>query len=80
MKVIGVALILLAVATAIVMARRRTVRHDSGITGFRKHIDALSPESRREVQDRVRDQHAREAARERELGDDGQGPASGELL
>ena len=33
---------------------------DPGIVGFRKHIDALSPESRREVQDRVREQHERD--------------------
>ena len=36
----------------------RGPRQDPGIVGFRRHIDALSPESRREVQDRVRDQQA----------------------
>ena len=32
----------------------RRPRQDSGLTSFRRHIDALSPESRREVMDRVR--------------------------
>lgn len=29
-------------------------RHEPGVVNFRKHIDALSPEARREVMDRVR--------------------------
>jgi len=29
-------------------------RQEPGVVSFRKHIDALSPESRREVMDRVR--------------------------
>jgi hypothetical protein len=29
-------------------------RHEPGVVSFRKHIDALSPEARREVMDRVR--------------------------
>lgn len=45
----------------------RRPRQDAGIVGFRKHIDALSPESRREVQDRMREQQARPD------GDDEQG-------
>ena len=32
----------------------RRPRQDAGIISFRRHIDALSPESRREVMDRVR--------------------------
>ena len=51
---IGIALIVVAVAFAIWFGTRRRPRQDAGIVGFRKHIDALSPESRREVQDRVR--------------------------
>lgn len=39
------------VATVVVRNRRR---HEPGMTSFRRHIDALSPEARREVADRVR--------------------------
>lgn len=35
----------------------RRPRSDAGVEDFRRHIDALSPEARREVQDRVRDQN-----------------------
>ena len=37
-----------------IIAYTRRPRQDSGLTSFRRHIDALSPESRREVMDRVR--------------------------
>ncbi len=74
----GIALIVLAVALAVWMARMRSTRQDPGITGFRKHIDALSPESRREVQDRVRNQYQRDADRDRDDGDNG--TPSGGLL
>ena len=37
-------------------AYTRRPRQDAGLTSFRRHIDALSPESRREVMDRVRPQ------------------------
>lgn len=40
-----------AVAVVVVRARRR---REPGMTNFRRHIDALSPEARREVADRVR--------------------------
>ena len=36
------------------IAYSRRPRQDAGLTSFRRHIDALSPESRREVMDRVR--------------------------
>ena len=36
------------------IAYTRRPRQDAGLTSFRRHIDALSPESRREVVDRVR--------------------------
>ena len=59
---LGIVLIVVAAAaifaTWFVVFRRP--RQDPGIVGFRKHIDALSPESRREVQDRVREQHERD--------------------
>ena len=41
-----------AVVAAIVVGVRRT-RHVSGHDQFRRHIDALSPEARREVYERV---------------------------
>jgi hypothetical protein len=48
----GAAVVLLIVIGLIAYTRRP--RQDSGLTSFRRHIDALSPESRREVMDRVR--------------------------
>jgi hypothetical protein len=48
----AVAVVLLVVIGLIAYSRRP--RQDSGLTSFRRHIDALSPESRREVMDRVR--------------------------
>jgi hypothetical protein len=56
---IGIAIIVVAVAVALWMSMVRRPRQDAGIVGFRKHIDALSPESRREVQERVREQQDR---------------------
>lgn len=50
--IVIVAVILVAIIG--VLAYTRRPRHDSGVTSFRRHIDALSPESRREMQDRVR--------------------------
>jgi hypothetical protein len=49
------AVVLLAVIGLIAYTRRP--RQDAGLTSFRRHIDALSPESRREVMDRVRPSH-----------------------
>jgi hypothetical protein len=57
--VIGIAILVIAVAVMIWLGLVRRPRQDAGIVGFRKHIDALSPESRREVQDRVREQQDR---------------------
>jgi hypothetical protein len=48
----AVAVVLLVVIGLIAYTRRP--RQDAGLTSFRRHIDALSPESRREVMDRVR--------------------------
>ena len=58
-----VAIIIVAVVAVAVVAWLvlRRPRQDPGIVGFRKHIDALSPESRREVQDRMREQQGRPA-------------------
>jgi hypothetical protein len=54
-----VTLIIVAVAVALIVAILliayvRRPKQDAGLTSFRRHIDALSPESRREVMDRVR--------------------------
>ena len=51
--VIAAAAVVLLVAIALIAYSRRP-RQDAGLTSFRRHIDALSPESRREVMDRVR--------------------------
>jgi hypothetical protein len=55
----AVLIVLLAAALAALVvsamrSRRHSRRAQSGVTSFRRHIDALSPEARREVMDRVR--------------------------
>ena len=42
------------VGAAAYLGLRRRPRQDDGLRSFRRHIDALSPEARREVQDRAR--------------------------
>jgi hypothetical protein len=51
--IIGVSALVLLLAIGLIAYTRRP-RQDAGLTSFRRHIDALSPESRREVMDRVR--------------------------
>ena len=51
--IIAIVAVALIVAIAVIAYVRRP-RQDAGVTSFRRHIDALSPESRREVMDRVR--------------------------
>ncbi len=51
--VIAVVAVVLLLAIGLIAYARRP-RQDAGLTSFRRHIDALSPESRREVMDRVR--------------------------
>jgi MprA protease rhombosortase-interaction domain-containing protein len=51
--IIAVAAVVLLLAIGLIAYSRRP-RQDAGLTSFRRHIDALSPESRREVMDRVR--------------------------
>ncbi len=51
--VIGIAAVLLLVVIGLIAYTRRP-RQDAGLTSFRRHIDALSPESRREILDRAR--------------------------
>ncbi|MFM7253709.1 MAG: hypothetical protein ACKO27_11680 [Ilumatobacteraceae bacterium] len=49
---IVVAVVVVVGAGAGIAVRRR--RSESGMRSFRRHLDALSPEARREVADRVR--------------------------
>jgi hypothetical protein len=51
--VISIAAVALLVVIGLIAYTRRP-RQDAGLTSFRRHIDALSPESRREIQDRAR--------------------------
>ena len=51
--VIAVAAVVMLLVIGLIAYTRRP-RQDAGLTSFRRHIDALSPESRREVVDRVR--------------------------
>jgi hypothetical protein len=48
--IVIVGIVVLAAAAFLVVRHRRP---DDGVTSFRRHIDALSPEARREVQERV---------------------------
>jgi hypothetical protein len=44
-----------AVGAALVAAqRRRPPRREDGVASFQRHLDALSPEARRQVIDRVK--------------------------
>jgi hypothetical protein len=45
--------VLVALAVVIVVVRARRSRHSDGVATFRRQIDALSPEARRPVVDRV---------------------------
>jgi hypothetical protein len=51
-----VAIVVIAIVAAVVVMVRghRRPRQDEGMQSFRRHIDALSPEARREVIDRAR--------------------------
>ena len=51
---IWVLLALVVVVASILVLVLRRPRQEPGVTSFRRHIDALSPEARREVMDRVR--------------------------
>jgi hypothetical protein len=49
--ILAVVVVALAVVAYVVTRRPR---QEPGVVSFRRHIDALSPEARREVMDRVR--------------------------
>ena len=55
---VAIAVLLLSVLAFIRISRRRPV---DGVESFRRHIDALSPEARRAVIDRV--QNARDSGK-----------------
>ncbi|HRE03356.1 MAG TPA: hypothetical protein PLV68_18820 [Ilumatobacteraceae bacterium] len=59
MILIIVGVLVLGALIVMVVNRRRTPT--DGVASFRRHIDALSPEARREVIDRV--QNARESGK-----------------
>ena len=50
--VVLAAVLVVALGVKVIADRRR--RREPGMQSFRRHLDALSPEARREVADRVR--------------------------
>ncbi|HEY4607831.1 MAG TPA: hypothetical protein VIH06_01460 [Ilumatobacteraceae bacterium] len=54
MTLVIVAVAAVLIVAILLIAYTRRPKQDAGLTSFRRHIDALSPESRREVMDRVR--------------------------
>ncbi len=55
MEWLVVAIALMVLLLVFVVVRRRARRAPDGIATFRRHMDALSSDSRRGVTDRVRD-------------------------
>ena len=57
----------LVLVVVVAMARARRSRHSDGVATFRRQIDALSPEARRPVVDKVQqlEEEAAEAPAER---------------
>ena len=49
-----IAIVVVVLAVLVIVLRRP--RQEPGVASFRRHIDALSPEARREVMDRHRSQ------------------------
>jgi hypothetical protein len=69
-------IVVVAVAVAlIVLLRFRRRRTEPGVASFQRHIDALSPEARREVADRVKRQRDGTDAADGGAGPDEAGPA-----
>ena len=54
MTFVIVGLVVVVVLLLGIRLSRGGPRQEPGVVSFRKHIDALSPEARREVMDRVR--------------------------
>jgi hypothetical protein len=49
---VGIVVVCVGIVVALAIARR-TPSSDDGVASFRKHLDALSPEARRQVIDRM---------------------------
>ena len=49
-----VVVVLLVIGAVVLWGISRRPRQDEGMATFRRHIDALSPEARRDVMDRAR--------------------------
>lgn len=49
-----IAIVVVVVVAALMAFGRGRPREDEGVVNFRRHIDALSPEARREVHERAR--------------------------
>lgn len=65
-----VAAVIVAGAALVLIARSR--RTPDGVTSFQRHIDALSPEARRSVVDRIQPRHPQaDTGAEPRVGDDG---------
>lgn len=56
---IGIAVVIALLVALGMFVSRTGQRQETGVDSFRRHIDALSPESRREVQERVRGNNIR---------------------
>jgi flagellar biosynthesis/type III secretory pathway M-ring protein FliF/YscJ len=53
MMIVIIVAAVVVVVVALLLWITRTPRQEPGVASFRRHIDALSPESRREVMERV---------------------------
>jgi hypothetical protein len=72
---IWVLIVIAAVAiVGVWFAITRRPHQESGVESFRRHIDALSPEARREVMDRVRPPQEGDANRKHNPKDNTEGP------
>ncbi len=62
MSIVLIVILVVGVVAALAVAvYRRSQQPEDGVATFRRHIDALSPQARREVIDRV--QHARDSGK-----------------
>jgi hypothetical protein len=66
-----IALVVVLLVVVVMLGLRRRPRQDEGMQTFRRHIDALSPEARREVMDRARRHDARDGAQRGSVTDPG---------
>jgi regulator of protease activity HflC (stomatin/prohibitin superfamily) len=74
--VIWIILAIVVVVVAVLVLVIRRPRQEPGVTSFRRHIDALSPEARREVMDRVRPPQPQADDDTRDTRDHKEGPAN----